>query len=131
MLTLPFLIFRKLPEPDKNHSSTDEEWFFAPLTLVIDLSPFFLKKDINFKIENVAQNSRKRKSAYETFHPNFKEAMDKAHISDESTKSLVQSKASEMRVAVRSKLKSGAVISSSSGLFSLPSFEKCSVLTSS
>ena len=57
--------------------------------------------------------------------------MDKADTSDDSIKALIQSKISEMRVAVHRKLKSGAVISSSSGLFSIPSFEKCSVLTSS
>ena len=111
---------QSIPQPTRN--------VFAPLTSVIDLNPFFLKKDVNFKIENVAQNSRKRKSAYETFYPDFKEIMDKAEISDESIKSLIQSKISEMRVAVHSKLKSGAAISSSSGLFSLPSIEKCSVL---
>ena len=52
---LPFQIFRMLPEPDEQHSSAGKEWFFAPLTSVIDLSPFFLKRKIIFKIENFNQ----------------------------------------------------------------------------
>ena len=78
--------------------------------------------------KNKTQNSRKRKSAYETFYPDFKEIMDKADISDDSIKALIQSKISEMRVAFHRKMKIGAVINSSSGLFSLSSFDKCSFL---
>ena len=48
--------------------------------------------------------------------------MDKADVSDDSIKALIQSKISEMRVAVCSKLKTGVATSSARGLSSLPSF---------
>ena len=116
-----------LPELDECHSSADKEKFFTPLTSAIDLNTFFLKREIGFKIENVNQNSIKKRSAYETFHPDFVETMDKDDASRDNIKELTQSKISEMRVAVHSKLKDGVVTSSASGFSSLPSVKKCSV----
>lgn len=111
-------------EPDHRQALTDKEWFLAPLSSPIDLNPFWANKSSKCNFDCSQSIHTNKKSAYESFYPDFVEIMDRVDMSDEETKSFIENKISEIRVAVYSKLSSKSAGANVGGTQSLPSVEK-------